>query len=562
MIKTESPRAGGASTVSGVRARSKKRLKGGANLTTFPAPPESRFRGSNPHSPMLSQIRHIQKGLLIVVTAIIVVSFAFLYSDFDFVEGTLGRQDCAVKVYDRCYRQKEAQKLASHFDVAIALGLYDFAMVLFGEDREDRDRTNFVMSLVILRQEAERMGIEPSPEEIKAAIPDLPVFQQPWVTAQYVENNILGPNGFTQGDLAELVKDNLRFQRLRSLIGAGVEAVPSEAEKRYIQSNQRYTASVIRFNRADHAVGVEIGDEDVKKYYEENQANLMSEPKRGFEFVKFTPKALPEDATNEAKAKANLDFANAVNRAYADLAAEGADFKALAAQYAGDQAEFIAETGEFEPFARNEAPELIEENEAALEELFSAAHFAGEVSVPVEAGGGAYLVFRYAESVDPQPLTLEQAKPAIREALLATRSNRAVNDAASEALGKLNEAVQAGKAFDAAAKELGLAAESLPNFSESEPPADVADASVIITAVKGLKEKQISAVTERPGAEGYLLVHVDKIEIYKDETADSRKRALSASIKNRLDRTLFTAWFNQRRAESGSLRNQSLEAMP
>src|SRR5690606_22060611 len=82
--------------------------------------------------PMLSQLRHIQKGLLIAVTAVIVVSFAFLYSDYDFVGGTFGRQDCEVKVYDRCYRSKEAQKLASHFDVAYQLGMYDFAMVLLG----------------------------------------------------------------------------------------------------------------------------------------------------------------------------------------------------------------------------------------------------------------------------------------------------------------------------------------------------------------------------------------------------------------------------------------------
>ena len=33
---------------------------------------------------MLTQIRHIQKGTLIIVTIIIVISFAFLYSDFDF----------------------------------------------------------------------------------------------------------------------------------------------------------------------------------------------------------------------------------------------------------------------------------------------------------------------------------------------------------------------------------------------------------------------------------------------------------------------------------------------
>jgi len=503
---------------------------------------------------MLTQIRHIQKGVLIVVTAVIVVSFAWLYSDYDFVQGTLGQQDCVVKVYDRCYRQKEFQKLASSFDVALELGMYDFAMVLFQENRMDRDPTSFVMSLVILRREAERLGIEPSAAEIKAAIPSLPVFQQPWVTAEIVENRILGPNGFSQGDLAQLVKDYLAFQKLRELIVAGVETVPSEAAKRYIQLNQRYTASVVRFDRDAFSAGVKITDEDVKKYYEENQEDLKSEPKRGFDYVKFTPRPQPEDATNEAKAKANLAFANAVNRAYSDLASDERNFVSLSKQFAGGKADFVGETGALEPFARDEPPALLKDNAQALEALFSGTQRTDEVTVPIQAEGGAYLVFHYSKSVEPVPLTLEQATPAIKEALTATKSNRAVNDAASAALAKLNEAVKAGKSFDDAAKEQNLKVVKLPDFSESEPPADLADASLVVQAVKGLGEKQISAVTERPGGQGYLLAHVDKIEIYKDDEAEAKKKTLAATIKNETDRALFTAWFNQRRAESGSER--------
>ena len=51
--------------------------------------------------------------------------------------------------------------LANHYDVAIQLGMYDFVTVMFGEDRMDDDRTNFIMSLIILRKEAEKMGNQP-----------------------------------------------------------------------------------------------------------------------------------------------------------------------------------------------------------------------------------------------------------------------------------------------------------------------------------------------------------------------------------------------------------------
>jgi hypothetical protein len=50
------------------------------------------------------------------------------------------------------------------------------------------------------------------------------------------------------------------------------------------------------------------------------------------------------------------------------------------------------------------------------------------------------------------------------------------------------------------------------------------------------------------------LAFVDKIEIYKDDQAEAKKKTLAATVKNETDRALFTAWFNQRRAESGSER--------
>ncbi len=507
------------------------------------------FQAGNLRISMLTQIRHIQKGTLIVVTAIIVVSFAFFYSDFDFVQGTVGRQDCVVKVYNRCYRQKEAQKLASHFDVALELGMYDFAVALMGEQKEERDPADFVTSLIVLRTEAGKLGIEPGVKEIKEAIPTLPIFQQPWVNAAYVQNNILGPNGFTDGDLANLVKDYLSFQKLRNLVSAGLEAVPSETEKRYIKANQRYTASVIRFDRSSFAGEISITDEEIKKYFEENKDDLKSEEKRGFDFVKFIPKPVAESATNEEKAKANLAFANAVNRAYADLAEDGADFNGVGKQYSGEKAEFTVETGKLEPFSPAEPPAMLKEDQATVDALFSEAQQLKGVTVPVMSEGGAYLVFHFNTLVEPEPLTLEAATPAITEALTSKNSNRAVNDAALAALAKLNEAIQSGKSFDEAAAGLGLKPETVPNFSESEAPADLPDAGLIVQAVDGLREKEISAVTERPGGLGYLLVYVDKIELYKEEDAESKKGLLAATVKTQLDRTLFAAWFNQRREE-------------
>ncbi|MDA8909213.1 hypothetical protein N9I65_03450 [bacterium] len=129
-----------------------------------------------------------------------------------------------------------------------------------------------------------------------------------------------------------------------------------------------------------------------------------------------------------------------------------------------------------------------------------------------------------------------------------------MNDAASAARATLVEALEAGKPFAAAAKQAGLKPEALPNFSESEPPADIAEASLIVANAQEIGEKEVSTVIERPGGEGYMLVYVDKIEIYKDEEEENTKRSITASTEAGLKRLLFSAWFNQRAAQSQSLR--------
>ena len=105
---------------------------------------------------MLSQIRHIQKGVLILVTVVIVIAFAFLYSDYD---NRGGSPNTSFMVYGKAYRDKEARVLYNSFDVARQLMMYDFMRTLFGAQRQDSDRTDYVLNLVILREEAKRLGV-------------------------------------------------------------------------------------------------------------------------------------------------------------------------------------------------------------------------------------------------------------------------------------------------------------------------------------------------------------------------------------------------------------------
>ena len=131
---------------------------------------------------------------MIAVTVVIVISFSY----YGQKSTPIRVHACVVKVGDRCYRQKEAQKLATHFDVALNLGMYDFAIPMMNGQIGERDPLNFVLNLIVLRNEAAKLGIEPSPEQIVSARAKLPIFQQPWVDAAYIRDRVPGPNGFTK----------------------------------------------------------------------------------------------------------------------------------------------------------------------------------------------------------------------------------------------------------------------------------------------------------------------------------------------------------------------------
>jgi len=197
-------------------------------------------------------------------------------------------------------------------------------------------------------------------------------------------------------------------------------------------------------------------------------------------------------------------------------------------------------------------PKEIAESDEAITAIFSDALPVGSVTIPVGIEGGGYAVYYYKEDIAPVPLTLEQATPAINEAILSKESNRLVKEAAEAARTSLSDALAAGKDLAAAAAGASVSPVDLPNFSAAEPPAEVEEASLIVEAVTGLDENQVSTVVERLGGAGYLMVAVSKIELYENENEESEKRTLAAETENKLRNTLFTSWFNQRRKESGS----------
>ena len=543
---------------------------------------------------MLTQFRKFQKGTLIVVTVFIVIAFAFLYSDFDFAKGTFGKASCIVEVDNKCYSITEIKKLANYHDLAFNLDLDDFARTLRGPTRRDADPTEFVKNLIVLRKEAKKLGIEPTREEINATIPKLPVFRRiPFGKGKILEN-LLGQLGLTDADLGQLTKDYLCFQKIRDLVGAGIQAVPIQTEKTYIQENQLYTASVVNFNRSDYLDQIEITEEEIKKYFDDRQSKpttppdqatpkeekgqtpdqakpssekpldqLLTAPKRGFEHVKFTPKKLPENATAEEKSVAEHDFASAVNDIYSRLTAEDADFMAVAKEQAARDTPFSIEATKLEPFKQSEPPESLQKNPQLLDAIFSGTLRKGQVGLPqLDPKDGSYHVFKFTDDDAPRPMTLEEAREPIIKALKLKKSDQLAGDAAKAGLAKMQEAINAGKSILDAASANNFDLVSLPVFSEGSHPEGVDDPPLVVASVREVQPGQLSQFMKKSGGKGYFFTHVEKTEIYRDEAKDGTLRMIGAVAEYSEKQDLFLAWLNQKAEERGAKRTANIREVP
>src|ERR1700746_208544 len=143
---------------------------------------------------MMKLLRRHRDWLMIVI-AILAIPFVFYFvkaPDY----GAIGR-DHFARVYDRNVSILEAQQIARLLSLAQALGMSDFVgtMTAGAGLNQNQAAVQFIINLLVLRHEAERLGLRPSASEIADVVRKLPAFQ--------------GESGFDINKFNDLVQDGL-----------------------------------------------------------------------------------------------------------------------------------------------------------------------------------------------------------------------------------------------------------------------------------------------------------------------------------------------------------------
>src|ERR1700736_1120159 len=230
------------------------------------------------------------RNTLMIVIAVLAIPFIFYFNKTDFSARGLGDFG---KFYNRSISAVEAQRYARLLGLATRLGMTDFIHDLTAGARDDNERTiEFIFNLLILRREAERLGIDATASERADFVRNLRVFHGPsgsFDVGRFTEftQEFLSPNGFTDAQVEELARDDLALRRTKELVAVGVPVPDSEMNEDYERAYGRVSASVLRLHNADFAKDIKITDDDVKKYYDSRKAELKTEEKRKVDFASF-----------------------------------------------------------------------------------------------------------------------------------------------------------------------------------------------------------------------------------------------------------------------------------
>ena len=481
--------------------------------------------------------------MIVIVILALPFCIYFVKTDYSAI-----RPDDFARIYNRTISLVEARRDARLFDLAQALGMSSFRQDLSaGAKSEAEAYVPFILNIVILRHEAARLGIRPTSSEIADVVRNLEAFRGPsgFDLQKYNDftQNFLAPNGLGEEQIEQLVRDELCLNRIKQLVAAGASLPESESKANYDEAYGKLFVSVIRLRTADFAKDIKVTDDDVRKYYEAHKAEFKSEEKRKVEFVSLALGDEQKKLSGKERIDALQKLADRANDFTQALLEKGENFKQVAAKFQLP----IHVTGEFTAAAPD--PQL------NVDPQLGAAAFRLTVqepnSDPLQVADGFYIL-HLAGMVEARPLTIEEAKPKVVEAIKSSRTRELISTKGAGIAHQLREATTSGQPLEAAIQKMGLKAEKVPPFSlvedatakpeeRKEPPGLVA----IKNAVAQINPGDVSDFF--PWEEGGVIAVLEKREPADPAKYPEKK----AAFDNRYREIVFYEWLRDRQRDAG-----------
>jgi len=389
----------------------------------------------------------------------------------------------------------------------------------------DRQALERLINQTILLQQARKLGIRVSESELAETIRKMPAFQKAGLFDPQRYRTMLSGAKLNPESFEALQKESMLIQKLNEFITASVKVSEAEALEWYRWQNAAVNIEFVHFNPEKYD-GIEVAQEEVKKYFEKNQSAYKTEPKVKARYLVFAPgdslpdvritaeevndyyTANPEEfktpKTVEARhvlirvgPDASEEEVESARKRASDvtkLAREGKDFAELAKTYSEDPAK---ETGGYlGTFERN-----------AMVEPFAAKAFSmkpAEISDPVRTQFGWHVI-KVEKVNEASTIPENTAKEKIRKKLTEDKAKSLAYENAE----KIYETIFDGDDLKKISEERNLSLKETDFFGKQGPEGIENRAAFAETAFK-LSEMQISEIQDF-GKGFYILQVVERV---------------------------------------------------
>ncbi|MEO5719048.1 MAG: SurA N-terminal domain-containing protein [Chthoniobacterales bacterium] len=502
-------------------------------------------------------MRKHHKVLMIIITVLVCISFSWYWNKSDFSQ--MGEASVGT-IYNRSVPQAEFQRNVRLLRLGSQLGMRDLLMELTSGAQTENDAfERFSWNLMILRHEAQQLGIKPTTSEIAEEIKALPAFhgENGFDVSRYTTfvDQALAPMGFSEAQVEELAADQIILKKVKSVLSAGVNVPEKEMRSDFEQAYAKMDVGVVHFSSADIAKDVTVTDDEIAKYYEAQKAQLKTDEKRKVKFVEFGLTDEQEKLTGKQRIDVLQKLADAANDFTDALQVQGADFDQVVAKFKLTP----KETGEFS----KESPDP----QLAGTPMLVTAAFALTKEAPnsdaIQTKNGFDLL-HLVQAEPSRPLTAEEARPKIVEELKKRNAQQLLAMKAAGVAAKLRDEMKSGKSIAEAAAAAGATIEKLPAFSLADGPipgaAPEPEASPvpknenpempsIKRATSGLSAGEVSDFVGTK--DGGLLVILEKRETLNPAEYEKARATLEDRALDNQSQVVFYEWLRERRREAG-----------
>ncbi len=361
---------------------------------------------------------------------------------------------------------------------------------------------NLVESLLV-KQEADRMGIKVSKDEIAAAIAAVPTFQKDGGFDFNLYQQTLKASRLTPQDFEDGQKEELMIKKARQKITDKAQVSDDEALSLYKKRNDRVDLQFVSFSPADVRGEVKLTEQDLTTYLQGHQALFKTQERISIAYTLIDPVktagqvSVTEEETQtfyqrnidryqgkggilpyvevKEKAKADALKAKAAKQAYemvADVTNKNLKSSDLAAA-AKSLGSTVSETPLFTAVAP--APQLAGESEV-IKRAFQAK--TGELGGPVETAKGIY-IFKIKERKPAAVPPLTEIKTEVEARAAMDKAQELAKKKAEEALAALGKNNPPAKLQETGQFAFSDKAPIVPKIG---PSPDVMEAAFTLTA--------------------------------------------------------------------------------